>query len=70
MKDRTVADKVIEAGCKKCIRKDVGYIYRKASFEKLGRKYGVLISQGGGNSTYEFGDGSKMRLNKVGAEEV
>lgn len=70
MKDRTVADKVIEAGCKKCIRKDVGYIYRSSSFHKLGKKYGVMLKHGGGFTTYEFGDGSKMRLDTIGAEEV
>ena len=66
----SVAEKVIEAGDKKCIRKDYGYSYRQAPFHKLGLRLGVLTSQGGGFITYAFGDGSSMRVSKAGTEEL
>lgn len=63
-----VATKILEAGDKKCIRPDYGYKYRASPFHKFGIKYGVLISQGGGFTTYQFGDGSMYRVSKAGTE--
>ena len=67
---RSIADKAIEAGDKKCLRKDVGYVFRAASYHKIGRKFGIVTKQGGGFTTYQFGDGSKMRVGNAGAEEI
>ena len=63
-----VAEKVMEAGDKKCISPKSGYKYKAKPFHTLGLKYGILKSQGGGFTTYQFGDGSSYRVSSSGTE--
>jgi len=62
------AEKILEAGDKKCIKAGYGYKYRATPFHKLGLAYGVLLKAGGGFTTYQFGDGSSYRVTKAFTE--
>lgn len=65
-----IAEKIMEAGDKKCISPKLGYKYRPKPFHDLGLKYGLLEKQAGGFTTYKFGDGSKYRVTKAFTEVI